>query len=61
MHRQPALIKRGLIAPGEEFPVSDSIYQNGLYLPSGLVLSGDQIKAVTGAVRRIHKMKGLKC
>jgi perosamine synthetase len=52
MHEQPALQQRGLFA-GEHYPVTERISRQGLYLPSGLALTDDQIDHVSHAVRRI--------
>jgi perosamine synthetase len=51
MHEQPALLDRGLFA-GERYPVTERIARQGLYLPSGLALTDDQIDQVCAAVRR---------
>jgi perosamine synthetase len=50
MHRQPALERFGLKAGA--FPVADRLTERGLYLPSGLTLTDDQIERVAAAVRR---------
>lgn len=52
MHEQPVLLERGLFA-GERYPVSERIARRGLYLPSGLKLTEDQINRVTAAVRDV--------
>ena len=51
MHEQPALHERGLFN-GERYPVTERIARQGLYLPSGLALTDDQIDQVCAAVRR---------
>ncbi|MGH7655754.1 MAG: DegT/DnrJ/EryC1/StrS family aminotransferase [Gemmatimonadaceae bacterium] len=51
MHEQPALHQRGLFG-GEHYPVTERIARQGLYLPSGLALTDDQIDQVCAAVRR---------
>lgn len=48
MHRQPALLERGLFG-GETFPIADEIAEQGLYLPSGVGLTDDQVDAVAMA------------
>jgi len=48
MHRQPALLERGLFG-GERYPVADEIAEQGLYLPSGVGLTDDQVDAVARA------------
>lgn len=48
MHCQPALLERGLF-DGERYPVADEIGEQGLYLPSGVGLTDDQVDAVAGA------------
>ena len=50
MHRQPALLRRGLVLSGD-FPVADTLAERGLYLPSGVGLTDEQIDVVVGAVR----------
>ncbi len=50
MHEQPALWDRGLFR-GERYPVAERIARQGLYLPSGLTLTDEQMVAVTAAVR----------
>ena len=50
MHRQPALLHRGWFA-GERYPVADRLAARGLYLPSGVGLTDDQIDEVCDAVR----------
>jgi perosamine synthetase len=50
MHEQPVLLERGLFH-GERYPVAERIARRGLYLPSGLTLTDDQIERVAAAVR----------
>ena len=52
MHNQPVLQKMGLFA-GEQYPVTDRIEQQGLYLPSGLTLTEEQIQFVCDAVKEV--------
>jgi len=52
LHRQPALIKRGLVTQ-EPFPVTDYLSSQGLYLPSGLTLTESKIDRVCEAIRKI--------
>lgn len=49
MHEQPALLERGLFA-GERYPVAERLARRGLYLPSGLALTEEQIHRVCAAV-----------
>ena len=51
MHRQPALLERGLFG-GEKYPAADEIAEWGLYLPSGVGLGDDQVDAVARAVEQ---------
>jgi perosamine synthetase len=48
IHRQPALLERGLFM-FEAYPVADEIAEQSLYLPSGASLRDDQIDAVVAA------------
>ena len=50
MHRQPALQRAGLFE-GERYPVTDTLAERGLYLPSGVGLSDNQVDTVVTAVR----------
>jgi perosamine synthetase len=50
MHEQPALLDRGLFA-GERYPVAERIARRGLYVPSGLAITEDQIDRVCVALR----------
>jgi len=52
MHQQPMFQQRGLFA-GESYPFSERWSLQGLYLPSGLALTGRQIDDVCVAVREI--------
>jgi perosamine synthetase len=49
MHEQPVLRERGLFA-NESYPVTERLARRGLYVPSGLTLSGSQIDEVCDAV-----------
>ena len=52
MHEQPVFLERGLFQ-GEHYPVAERIARQGLYLPSGLALTPDQLEQVCKAVRRV--------
>lgn len=52
LHEQPALCQRGLFLH-ERYPVADRIARQGLYLPSGLALTTEQIVEVCDAVREV--------
>jgi perosamine synthetase len=52
MHAQPVFRKRGLFA-GERCPVSERLGAQGLYLPSGSDLNGEEILFVCGKIREI--------
>ena len=52
MHEQPVLQRRGLFA-GERYPVSERIARQGLYLPSGVAMTDQQLEDVCVAVRRV--------
>lgn len=49
MHEQPALRDRGLFSAGS-YPVAERIARQGLYLPSGLTLTVEQMEVVCEAV-----------
>ena len=54
MHQQPALKNKGFFN-GEEYPVSENLYQQGFYLPSGLAITESQIERVSHVCKSILK------
>ncbi len=52
MHQQPVLRKMGLFE-GESYPVAERMYQRGLYFPSGLSLTEDQLLRVAVALKQV--------
>jgi perosamine synthetase len=50
MHEQPVFQRMGLFAD-EHYPVAEHLARRGLYLPSGLTISKEQIDEVAAAVR----------
>lgn len=59
MHEQPVFHKMGLFL-GEKYPVSERISRQGLYLPSGMTLTAEQVDYVSASVREILAEKGVK-
>jgi len=54
MHRQPSLLKYGCDAGGD-YPVTDALTQNGLYLPSGSGLREDQILYICETIKDLGR------
>ncbi len=52
MHEQPVFYNRNLFV-SERYPVAERIARQGLYLPSGIAMTGSQLDQVCEAVRRI--------
>ena len=52
LHEQPVLKERGLFA-GETYPVTHRLARQGLYLPSGLGLTDEEIERVCDAVEEV--------
>ncbi len=52
MHEQPVFHQRGLFL-GERYPVAERLARRGLYLPSGLALTEDQLARVGDAVCKV--------
>jgi len=52
MHEQPVLRDRGLFS-GERYPVAGRLARQGLYLPSGLALTDQQLERTCEAVREV--------
>lgn len=54
MHEQPVFLEMGLFK-GERYPVTERLSRQGLYLPSGLTLTKDQVEIVGEVVRNVLK------
>jgi perosamine synthetase len=54
MHQQPVFQKMGLFK-NERYPVADRLSEEGLYLPSGLTITKEQIERVAEELREIQK------
>ena len=52
MHEQPVFQRQGLFS-GEHHPVAARLARQGLYLPSGLALTADQLGYVVNTVREL--------
>ncbi len=52
MHEQPVFLNRGLFR-GEKYPVAERLARQGLYLPSALTITPEQIKTVATTVKRL--------
>jgi perosamine synthetase len=52
MHEQPVFNRLGLFA-GEKHPVAERLARRGLYLPSGMALSGSQVDIICETVQKI--------
>lgn len=56
LHKQPALINLGYYTGKEKnYPVSDEISEKGMYLPSGLAITEEQIQMVVSSIKKIQK------
>ncbi len=52
MHEQPVFRKQGLFV-NEHYPMAERLARRGLYLPSGLALTEDQLARVCDAVHEV--------
>lgn len=52
LHEQPVFKRMGLFT-GERYPVSERLARRGFYLPSGLAITEDQIRASARALREV--------
>lgn len=52
MHEQPVFLRHGLFK-GEQYPVAERLARQGLYLPSGLTLTEEQIVAVSKVIESV--------
>ncbi len=55
MHEQPVFEQTGLFR-NERYPVAERLARRGLYLPSGMALTEDQIDQVSEAVRTVLRV-----
>ncbi len=54
MHKQPVFKKMGIFEENH-FPVSEILYKQGLYLPSGITLSEEDIKTISERIKTFFK------
>lgn len=54
LHKQPALKEYGCSFQ-EEYPISNWLSENGLYLPSGSGLTEEEIKKICDIIKRMHQ------
>jgi perosamine synthetase len=52
MHEQPVFLRRGMFSD-EQYPVATRLARQGLYLPSGLALTEEQLEYVADTVREL--------
>jgi len=52
MHEQPVFQRQGLFSH-EQYPVTERLARQGLYLPSGLALTEEQLGYVAETVREV--------
>ena len=52
MHEQPVFQRRGMFSD-EQYPVAARLARQGLYLPSGLALTEEQLGYVVNTVRKL--------
>lgn len=54
MHKQPVFEKMGFLKK-ECYPIADELSQKGMYLPSGLAITKEQIEMVAKKIKKIKK------
>ena len=52
MNLQPVFIKQGLFN-NESYPISEHISKTGFYIPSGVVITKEQINIVSDCLHKI--------
>jgi perosamine synthetase len=52
MHEQPVFLRKGMFA-GESYPVCERIARRGLYLPSGVAITDEQIEYAARQVKSV--------
>ncbi|MDD4894399.1 MAG: DegT/DnrJ/EryC1/StrS family aminotransferase [Candidatus Omnitrophica bacterium] len=55
MHKQPVMLKRGYAKENQQMPVSERLWEDGLYLPSSTNLKEEQIIYVADALKKLKK------
>lgn len=55
MHLQPAFTKRGMFK-GEKYPVSEFLSDRGLYIPSGLTISDEEVAYVAHCIKEASEL-----
>tara|TARA_A100001035_G_scaffold280270_1_gene285092 strand:- start:5091 stop:6206 length:1116 start_codon:yes stop_codon:yes gene_type:complete len=54
MHKQPIFEEMGIFEK-KDFPISENLYQQGFYLPSGINLTEEDINTVSKKFKKIYK------
>ena len=54
MHQQPVFKKMGYVLD-DNLPNSERLYNRGFYIPSGLALTGNQMKEVSDSMQEVLK------
>lgn len=52
MHEQPVYLNSGMFE-GESYPVAENLSRRGIYIPSGLALTNEQMRRVVEAVKAV--------
>ncbi|HRE31752.1 MAG TPA: DegT/DnrJ/EryC1/StrS family aminotransferase, partial [Candidatus Berkiella sp.] len=60
MHQQPVLLKMGLFAE-ESYPIAERLARQGIYIPSGLALTQDEITTVSHKLKKILTKASVAC
>ncbi|MGE3319015.1 MAG: DegT/DnrJ/EryC1/StrS family aminotransferase [Candidatus Berkiella sp.] len=60
MHQQPVLLKMGLFKD-ERYPVAEHLARQGIYIPSGLALTQNEMKAVSDKLKKILIKGSVTC
>jgi perosamine synthetase len=55
MNMQSALQEKGFFV-GEKYPISEKLSKSGLYLPSGMTITKEEIKFVCESIRKLKKI-----
>lgn len=60
MHQQPVLLRMGLFK-NEQYPVAERLARQGIYIPSGLALTQEQMKTVSDKLKKIFTKSSVSC
>jgi perosamine synthetase len=56
MHKQPVMIKRGYVKENTSMPVSERLWEDGMYLPSSTNLKPEEIAYIVDSLKKLKNI-----